>query len=474
MTRFLNDDFLLDTPEARRLFHEVARDLPIIDYHNHLPPAEIAADRRWDELGTLWLAHDHYKWRLMRWAGVNERLVTGDAPPRAKFDAFAHALPRMVANPVHHWSHLELWRYFGLAGTVLDPSTADRVWDAARERLAQPDYGAQGLLTRMKVELVGTTDDPLDTLEHHAALRDAPWRVVPTFRPDPVTKIGQAGFAAYVDRLEEATHPIRGFDDLVAALEMRLDHFVAHGCRAADHGIDLLDAGAEAGAATLDAALDAARAGRDVAPGDAAAWRAAVFVAMGRAYARRGLVMQLHLNAVRNARTRLLASVGRDAGADSIRDTDLAGPLNRLLDRLDRTDELPRTVIYGLDPARNPVIVTTAGNFQDGTVPGKVQAGTAWWFNDQLDGMEVQMRTLAQMGLISTFLGMLTDSRSFLSFPRHEYFRRLFCRMLGRWQAEGHVPDQPGALDALVRDVCYRNARDWFVGGPAVPPGDGR
>ncbi|MHA7874885.1 glucuronate isomerase [Roseivivax sp.] len=463
MTRFLNADFLLDTPEARRLYHEVAHDLPIVDYHNHLPPAEIAQDQRWDELGTLWLGHDHYKWRVMRWAGVEERLVTGDADPREKFDAFARAMPKMVGNPVHHWSHLELWRYFDLDGTILSEKTADHVWEVTQERLARPDYGARGLLSRMKVELVGTTDDPLDTLEHHAALKDAPWRVVPTFRPDPAVKIEAAGFADWVARLEEMTHPIRGFEDLVAALELRLDHFVAHGCRAADHGIDRLDAGAPVSEATLDAALDSARAGREVGAETAASWRAAVFVAMGRAYARRGLVMQLHVNAMRNNRSRLLDAAGRDAGADSIRDIGLAEPLNALLDRLDCSNELPRMVIYGLDPARNPAIVTTAGNFQDGSVPGKVQAGTAWWFNDQLDGMEEQMRTLAQMGLISTFLGMLTDSRSFLSFPRHEYFRRLFCRILGRWAAEGHVPDDAETLDELTRDVCYRNARDWFL-----------
>ena len=285
MTRFLNDDFLLDTAEARHLFHEVARDLPIIDYHNHLPPAEIAKDQRWDELGTLWLGHDHYKWRLMRWAGVEERLITGDADPRDKFNAFARVMPKLVANPVHHWSHLELWRYFGLDGTVLSTETADRIWDAAKERLAEPGYGAQGLLSQMKVELVGTTDDPLDSLEHHAALKDAPWRVVPTFRPDPAMKIDAPGFAAWIARLEELTHPIASFDDLIGALEKRLDHFVAHGCRAADHGIDRLDAGPEVPAAVLDAALDAGRTGRAVSGEDAAAWRAALLVALGRAYA---------------------------------------------------------------------------------------------------------------------------------------------------------------------------------------------
>jgi len=462
-TAFLGPDFLLDTEPARRLFHETAAPLPIIDFHNHLPAAEIAADRHWETLGELWLAHDHYKWRVMRWAGIDERRITGAAGWREKFDAFAEALPRAVANPVHHWSHLELWRHFGLDGTVLGPQTAPEVWETANARLAEPGFGARGLLARMRVELVGTTDDPLDDLSHHAALAGGDVRVIPTFRPDPAMQVGAAGFAGYVDRLEAATHPIRGFDDLVGALAMRLDHFVAHGCRATDHGIDHLELGAELDPAGCNAALEAGRRGAPVAAATAAGFRTALLVALGRACAARGLVMQLHLGALRNTRSRLVETVGRDAGADSIRDAALAAPLNALLDRLDSTGELPRMVLYGLDPARNPVLVTTAGNFQDGSVPGKIQPGTAWWFNDQLDGMEAQMRTLAQMGLISTFLGMLTDSRSFLSFPRHEYFRRLLCRLIGRWQVDGHIPGDAATAEALVRDICHDNARRWFA-----------
>lgn len=464
MSGFLSSDFLLDTATARRLFHEVAVDLPIVDYHNHLPPAEIAADRQWETLGEMWLAHDHYKWRVMRWAGIDEARVTGAASWRQKFDAFAEAMPRAVLNPVHHWSHLELWRYFDLTGTVLSPKTADHVWQVANERLADPAYSAQNLLRRMKVELIGTTDDPIDSLEHHAALKGADIRVVPTFRPDKSVQIEAAGFAAYLDKLEALTHPIRSFDDLVAALLLRLDHFVAHGCKAADHGINHLDAGEIPGAHALDTALKAARAGQAISPEAAAGHRAALFDALGRAYAARGLVMQCHMNVVRNGSTRLLQSVGADAGGDSLRDTDMAGPLNLLLDRLDRDGQLPRMVLYGLDPARNPVLAATAGTFQDGSIPGKVQAGAAWWFNDTLDGMEAQMRTLAQIGLLSTFLGMLTDSRSFLSFPRHEYFRRLLCGMIGRWAETGHLPDDREALDQLVRGICYENARDWFLG----------
>ncbi|WP_413220064.1 glucuronate isomerase [Tritonibacter mobilis] len=463
MTGFLQQDFLLDTATARRLFHEVATDLPIVDYHNHLPPAEISSDRTWENLGEMWLAHDHYKWRVMRWAGIDEARVTGAATWRKKFDAFAEAMPRAVLNPVHHWSHLELWRYFDLNGTVLSPATADNVWEAANAQLGENGYSAQSLLRKMKVELVGTTDDPLDTLEHHAAMAGSDIRVVPTFRPDKSVQIEAPGFAAYIDSLEALTHPIRSFDDLVAALVLRLDHFVENGCRAADHGINHLDAADIPGAFDLDAALKAARQGQTITPEQAAGHRAALFNALGRAYATRGLVMQCHMNVVRNGASRLLHGIGPDAGGDSMRDTDIAGPLNTLLDRLDRDGKLPRMVLYGLDPSRNPILVATAGTFQDGSVPGKVQAGAAWWFNDTLDGMEAQMRTLAQVGLLSTFLGMLTDSRSFLSFPRHEYFRRLLCGMIGRWAETGHLPADADLLDRLVRDICYNNAKAWFL-----------
>ncbi|MBV1869032.1 MAG: glucuronate isomerase [Marinosulfonomonas sp.] len=464
MSNFLGPDFLLDTAPARRLYHDVAADLPIIDYHNHLPPQEIATDHRWDNPGELWLGHDHYKWRVMRWVGIDEHLITGEAPWRAKFDAFASAMPQMIGNPVYHWSHLELWRYFGLEGTVLNGDTAETCWNAAADALPAAGFSARGLLKRMKVELVGTTDDPLDSLEHHAAFSgQGDLRMVPSFRPDRAIKIEDAGFADYIQALAELTHPIQNFDDLVAALCVRLDHFVAHGCRASDHGIDRLDVGAELSATALDSAIKTRMAGGVIDPEIAAGFRAALLVALGRAYAARGLVMQLHMNVMRNTRTRLLQTNGRDAGGDSIRDAALAEPLNTLLDRMDRSDELPRTILYGLDPSCNPVLVTTAGNFQDGSIAGKVQAGTAWWFNDQLDGMEAQMTTLAQMGLISTFPGMLTDSRSFLSFPRHEYFRRLLCRLVGRWQVEGAVPADEVLLNGLVADICYHNAKRMFV-----------
>lgn len=467
MKTFLGDDFLLSSDSAAWLYHDVAAPLPIVDYHNHLPPADIAADTRWDTLGRIWLEGDHYKWRAMRWAGIDERLITGDADFAEKYQAFAAAMPRFVGNPLYHWSHLELARCFGMKGVVLDARSADAVWDEANRQLAAPSHSARGLLRAMKVELVGTTDDPCDTLEHHIALKDDPalgFRMVPSFRPDRAFKIELDGFPAYLERLGAAAGTtIRSFEDLIGALTARLDHFVAAGCRASDHGIEILRQGRDSGAARLDAILAKRLAGGALAEDEIADFQTSVLLALGRAYASRNLVMQLHIGAIRNTRSRLFAGIGPDAGGDSIADLPLAGPLNALLDGLDRTGGLPRTILYCLDPTRNEVIVTTAGNFQDGTVAGKVQAGSGWWFNDQLDGMARQMTQLAQMGLLSTFVGMLTDSRSFLSFPRHEYFRRLLCDMIGGWLEQGLMPPDREMAAGLVSDICYGNARRWFV-----------
>lgn len=467
MSRFLGPDFLLETDTAQRLFHEVAAPLPIIDFHNHLSPRDISENRRWETLGELWLAHDHYKWRLMRWAGVPESHVTGAASYREKFDAFARIMPMLLGNPVHHWSHLELWRHFGLEGVILNAESADYVWNHVAERLVQPQAQARGLLEAMNVVYVATTDDPCDTLEHHAAHAAATGgrelRMVPTFRPDAALAPEAEGFGPWLERLEAVSGiTVVTWDDFLAALLVRLDHFVMQGAQSADHGLNQIDMPGRRGPAELGAILARARRGAPVMPDEAADFRMGLLVELGRAYAARDMVMQLHIGPLRNTRTRLLQQAGRDSGGDSLRDSPIAVPLNAFLDALDRDGRLPRTILYALDPGATPVIVTTAGNFQDGTFPGKVQAGTAWWFNDQLDGMEVQMRCLAQMGLLSTFIGMLTDSRSFLSFPRHEYFRRLLCGMLGNWVSRGHVPDAPEVLDRLVRDICHDTAARWF------------
>ncbi|MXN66573.1 glucuronate isomerase [Stappia sp. GBMRC 2046] len=467
MQPFLGADFLLTSEASRRLYHDVAASLPIVDYHNHLDPAQISADTKWDTIGRIWLKGDHYKWRAMRWAGIDERRITGEADFREKFDAFAETMPQCLGNPLYHWSHLELYRYFGLDGLIFSPKTATEAWEAANSKLAEPDFGARGLLRRMKVEFVGTTDDPCDSLEHHQALskvEDLGFRVVPSFRPDKAFKIEQDGFAEYLERLS-ATCGVRiaSFDDLMGALESRLDAFVASGCRAADHGLDVLHIADDLAKGDPNSVLRKRLSGATLDEKDIAVFQTAVLVGLGRAYAARGLVMQMHIGAIRNNSSRVLAAVGPDSGADSIGDRPIAAPLNRLLDHLDRTGELPRTILYCLDPSRNEVIATAAGNFQDGAVPGKVQAGSAWWFNDQLDGMERQMVQLAQMGLLSRFVGMLTDSRSFLSFPRHEYFRRLLCRMVGNWMDEGHIPPDFDLAEGLVRDVCYTNAKRWFL-----------
>lgn len=466
MQPFLGPDFLLPNEPARRLYHEVAADLPIIDYHNHLPPQEIAENRTWDNIGELWLGHDHYKWRLMRWAGIEEERITGKAGWRTKFDAFAETMPQCIGNPMYHWSHLELWRYFGLEGTVFSPATADECWEAANAQLSRPAFSARGLLERMKVELVGTTDDPTDTLEHHEAMLDAglPFKVVPSFRPDRAIKIEAEGFATYVEKLATVSGtPVRRFDDLVGALNNRLTRFVALGCRASDHGLEVLRAGQYATAARLDAILRKRLDGGTLDEDEIADFQTALLVELGRAYAKHDLVMQLHIGPLRNTRTRLFDALGADSGGDSMNDLAVAGALNAFLDRLDRTDELPRTILYCLDPTKNAMIAATAGNFQDGSTAGKVQAGAAWWFNDQLDGMEHQLTQLAQMGLLSRFVGMLTDSRSFLSFPRHEYYRRLVCRMVGGWMEEGAMPPDHDLAAGIIEDICYRNARRWFL-----------
>ncbi len=466
MSGFLSDTFLLDTSQAEQLYHEVAAPLPIVDFHNHLDPDAILQNRSWSDLGEIWLEGDHYKWRAMRWNGIDESRITGTASYFEKYMAFAETIPHCLGNPLYHWSHLELSRYFGWHG-VLNPETAADAWNTANACLAKPEFRARGLLRQMNVSFVGTTDDPCDDLAAHrafAAESDAGFTVAPSFRPDAAFKITKPGYGAYLERLSEMSGvPIRSFDDLISALINRLDFFVQAGCKASDHGLDTLPVFGPLSDAERNRILDKARSGQDVTRQEQADFQAAVLIELGRAYAARDLVMQYHIGALRNTNTRLFDQLGPDIGCDSIDDTPIAALLNALLDAIDKTGGLPRTILYCLDPTRNEVIVTTAGNFQQGGCPGKIQAGIAWWFNDQLDGIERQMTQLSQMGLLSRFVGMLTDSRSFLSFPRHEYFRRLLCRMIGGWMASGHIPNDPDLAGSLVRRVCHDNAADWFT-----------
>ncbi len=461
---FLHDDFLLRGPTARRLFHEVARDLPIIDYHCHLPPVDLAGNRCFGNLFEAWLEGDHYKWRAMRSNGIDEKFCTGDADPYDKFLAFARTVPRAVRNPLYHWTHLELRRYFDYDG-LLDESTAPRVWEMANERLSGGDLDVEGILRRFRVEVVCTTDDPTDSLEHHKSLagRSFPARVFPAFRPDKALMPEKTeAFNAWVDALARRVgRPIASMGDFLGAVEERHSFFHKMGCRLSDHGLETAPA-VEIDAERAEVVFENIRDGGRPSPQEAEGLAAFLAVRMAALDYEKGWTRQYHLGAMRNNNSRLFRALGPDTGFDSIGDWSQAGRLARHLDMMDRREQLPKTILYTLNPSDNYVFATMIGNFQDGSVPGKVQFGSGWWFNDQIEGMEAQMNALSNLGLLSRFVGMLTDSRSFLSFPRHEYFRRILCNLVGRDVDEGLIPDEPDLTDSLVRAVCYGNARDFF------------
>lgn len=461
---FIHDDFLLATPLARRLYHEIAASQPIIDFHSHLPPQEVAADRRFANLFEIWLAGDHYKWRAMRSNGEPEACCTGSAEPYEKFLALARTIPHCLRNPLYHWCHLELKRYFGI-DELLNPESAPRIWAQANERLNAPDCTARKILADFKVEVVGTTDDPADPLTHHQRIADSgcATRIVPTFRPDNLLKIDQpAFFNACVEKLGVAAdRDVSTFQGLIAALEKRHDDFHAIGGRLSDHGLSQAthDFCTESEAAAI---YDKARAGGQVTPEEQRQFATFIMVHTGRLDAQKGWTMQLHLGPLRGNSTRQLRALGPDTGFDSIGDAPQAHALSRFLDHLDTDGSLPRTILYNINPADNYVIGTMCGNFMDGSIAGKVQFGSGWWFLDQKEGMEWQINALSNLGLLSHWVGMLTDSRSFMSFPRHEYFRRILCNLLARDAANGEVPDDFEMLAGLVRRVCYENARVFF------------
>ena len=467
---YITPDFLLHSPTGRELYHGVAAGLPVFDYHTHLPPQLIAGDHRFADLFEVWLAGDHYKWRAMRTNGVAERLCTGDAGPKEKFLAWAATVPATLRNPLHHWTHLELLRYFGI-DDLLDPSTAESVWERANERLAGPGYSVHGLLERSNVAVVCTTDDPVDDLSHHRRIREAnrlATRVFPTFRPDKALTVDQPeNFVAWLTNLEEASGiACKNFDAFLEALESRHAFFHDEGCRLSDHGLSHCF-GEPAPAAEAARIFDAARAGRAADAAAQSAFAAHLMLFFGRLDARRGWVKQLHLGAMRNNNTRLFRALGPDTGFDSIGDWPQASSLSRYLDALDSTNELPKTILYNLNPANNYVIGTMIGNFQDGSHAGKIQFGSGWWFLDQKEGMEWQINALSNLGLLSRFVGMLTDSRSFLSYPRHEYFRRILCNIIGSEVDRGELPRDMELLGGLVRGICYENAVRYF-GLPGV------
>jgi glucuronate isomerase len=466
MKEFLTDDFLLETDTARVLYHDYAKSMPIFDYHCHLPPQQIAENKRFENLTQIWLYGDHYKWRAMRTNGVAERLCTGDASDWEKYEAWAATVPYTIGNPLYHWTHLELKNYFGIKGKVLNPETAREIWEACNPRLQTEDLRVHGILAGQNVKVVCTTDDPIDELEHHRAMRGAKTlttKVLPAYRPDKAMAIetGKA-YVEYVEKLAQAAGmSIRGFSDLIEALDRRHRFFHGEGARVSDHAL-VLPVYEEATESQLDSLFKKALAGGAVTKQEENQLKTALILHFGRMNAKRGWTMQLHMGAIRNNNTRMLREVGPDTGFDSIGDGEMATPLSRLLDALDKTNELPKTILYVLNPRDNELIATMLGNFQDGSIPGKIQFGSGWWFNDQKDGMLRQMTQLALLGLLSRFVGMLTDSRSFLSYPRHEYFRRILCNMIGGWVEAGEAPRDIKLLGGMVQNISYNNAKSYF------------
>lgn len=461
---FLSKDFLLHSDPARELYHHYASSCPVIDYHNHLSPKDIAENRKFENLTAIWLEGDHYKWRAMRMNGVSEKYCTGNASPREKFHAWASTVPYTLRNPLYHWTHLELKRYFDIH-ELLNEHSADRIFETASGLLQRDEYRVQGLLARMRVQVVCTTDDPVDSLHYHeqVARQENGINMFPTFRPDKAYSTKDVpAYNQYLDQLAQtAGVTIQSLDDVVNALYKRMTYFESFGCRVSDHGLECLDF-QPGNANKAQELFKQIRAGKSLTGEEQRMIQHALLLELGRLYHRKGWVQQFHLGAMRNNNSRLLQQLGPDTGFDSIGDYPLARGLSAFLNELDKTNQLTKTILYNLNPADHEVMATMLGNFSDGSVPGKIQWGSAWWFLDQKEGMEKQLNTLSNMGLLSRFIGMVTDSRSFLSFPRHEYFRRILCNLIGEDIRKGELPEDVTLMGQLVRHVCYQNVHDYF------------
>ncbi len=460
---FLTDDFLLKSETARRLYHDHAKKMPIVDYHCHLDAKDIYEDVRFENITRLWLGGDHYKWRILRSNGVDEYYITGDAPDREKFQKFAEALPRCIGNPMYHWCHLELKNYFGYEG-VLNGDTAEDVWNLCNEKLQQPEFSARSLIARSNVAMVGTTDDPCSDLKWHKLLAqtDFETKVCPSFRPDPALNCHKPGFAAYIAKLGEASGvEINSAADVAKALSQRIDYFNACGCRASDHGLDYV-MHRPGTPEQIEETFQRAMRGETLTLEETERYQTYLLLHCGREYARHGWAMQLHFSCFRNPNSRMFAKLGPDCGFDCIAVTDSSAALHRLMDAWDSTNQLPKTIVYSLNPADDQWLDTLLGAYQGTEVPGKIQHGSAWWFNDNRTGMVNQMTSLAHLGILGNFIGMLTDSRSFLSYARHEYFRRILCNLIGTWVEDGEYPADMATLGALVEDICANNAIRYF------------
>ncbi|HUW19118.1 MAG TPA: glucuronate isomerase [Sedimentisphaerales bacterium] len=462
---FISEDFLLQNKTARILYHEHAEKMPIYDYHCHLPADKIARDDRFDNLTQIWLHGDHYKWRAMRTNGIDERYCTGDASDYEKFEKWAETVPYTIRNPLYHWTHMELKNPFGIKNKLLNPHTAKEIYDRCSELLRTQEFSVRNILRKMNVKLLCTTEGPLDSLEHHRKIREDGFeiKVYAAFRPDRGLAVEDLpALNAWIDKLEGACNmEIADFGSYIQALRERHYYFHENGCRLSDYGLERAYA-EDYTEREIRNIFDKIRCGRELDVAESLKFKSAMMFEFALMDSEQGWVMQLHLGALRNANTRALRTLGRDCGFDSIGDFETAGPLAKFLDRLDTKNRLPKTILYNLNPRDNALMATMAGNFQDGSAVGKMQYGSAWWFLDQKDGMEEQIETLSNMGLLSRFIGMLTDSRSFLSYPRHEYFRRILCNMLGNDVEAGLIPPDMELLGSMVEDICFNNAWTYF------------
>lgn len=464
MPKFIKDNFLLESLSARNLFHNYVSGLPIIDYHCHLSAEDIANDRQYNNISEAWLENDHYKWRLMRANGVDEKYCTGDAPAKAKFLKWAETIPHILGNPLYHWSHLEIKRYFDI-DTLLSPSTAEAIWEKANEQLSLPGNTVQGLLRKVNVELICTTDDPVDNLVYHRKIQetDPGFRVIPGFRPDMALNIDDnMSFNKYLDRLAVTAESDTGsYDHFLLAMAKRIEYFNSHGCKISDHAFTSLPQVYEFSLNDIRSIFNKARHGKSITAEESGKFKIAVLKELATLYCLNGWTMQFHLGALRNNSTRIYKSFGSDGGADSIGDDNQARGLASLLNSLDSENKLPPCILYNLNPSYNEVIASMAGNFQS-CMTGKIQYGPAWWFLDNLEGIEKQLDTVASYGLLGRFVGMTTDSRSFLSFPRHEYFRRILCNVTGSKVEKGIYPDNKDMITDMVRNISYYNAKNYF------------
>jgi glucuronate isomerase len=464
MKKFLDENFLLQTKTAQQLYHEFAKQMPIIDYHCHLPQQQIAEDKQFENITQAWLYGDHYKWRAMRTNGVNEAYCTGEKNDWQKFEKWAETVPYTMRNPLYHWTHLELQRYFGV-NEILNGSSARNIYEQTSSLLQTPDYSVRNLLRKMNVKVVCTTDDPIDSLEYHLQLKNEGFEIpiLPAFRPDKAMEVASAPkFNAYVKSLEAVTNiSISSFEDFLYALQNRHDFFASMGCGVSDHGLEEIYADDFTGE-EIESIFNKVHGGKELSLVEQRKFKSCMLLHFAEWDWEKGWVQQYHLGALRNNNSRMMQSLGADTGWDSIGDFSQGRALAKFLNKLDSDDKLAKTIIYNLNPADNELFATMIGNFNDGSVAGKVQWGSGWWFLDQKDGMTKQINALSNMGLISKFVGMLTDSRSFLSFPRHEYFRRIICNLFGEEVENGELPNDVKWIGKLIQDVCYNNAQQYF------------